>query len=122
MRLLDLFSGAGGSATGYARAGFEVVGVDHVMQPRYPFEHYVADALEFLAAHGREYDAIHASPPCHDHSTLASMTGMDGTGELLDQTRQALREWAARTSSRTSAAPTCPEHSCCAAPSSACPS
>lgn len=28
MRLLDLFCGAGGSAAGYARAGFEVVGVE----------------------------------------------------------------------------------------------
>ena len=49
---------------GYRRAGFEVVGVDINPQPRYPFEHHVADALEYVAAHGHEFDAIHASPPC----------------------------------------------------------
>jgi tRNA/tmRNA/rRNA uracil-C5-methylase (TrmA/RlmC/RlmD family) len=27
-RLLDLYAGAGGSAVGYARAGFEVIGVE----------------------------------------------------------------------------------------------
>ncbi len=68
--LLDLFSGAGGGAEGYARAGFEVVGVDNVPQPRYPFRHIVADALEYAAAHGHEYDVIHASPPCQRYSVI----------------------------------------------------
>lgn len=89
-RLLDLYSGQGGAAMGYARAGFDVTGVDIVPQPRYPFEFHQADALEYLAEHGHEYDAIHASPPCQDHSTLRSRTGDHGTGHLLGDTLDAL--------------------------------
>ena len=66
-RLLDLFCGAGGSAVGYHRAGFEVVGVDIKPQPNYPFEFYQQDALIFLEDVAQwgpfRFDAIHASPP-----------------------------------------------------------
>lgn len=88
-RLLDLFSCAGGAAVGYHRAGFEVVGVDINPQPRYPFEHHVADALEYVAEHGHKFDAIHASPPCQTYSktrTLHSNTHPD----LVAPTRAAL--------------------------------
>lgn len=68
MRLLDLFCGAGGAAMGYSWAGFEVVGVDNRPMPRFPFEFHRADALEYLAEHGREFDAIHASPPCQRYT------------------------------------------------------
>lgn len=68
-RLLDLFCGAGGAAMGYSLAGFdEIVGVDIAEQKRYPFEFVQGDALEFLRKHGREFDAIHASPPCQSYS------------------------------------------------------
>ena len=64
-RLLDLFCGAGGAAVGYHRAGFgEIVGVDINPQKNYPFEFVQGDALEYVAEHGHEFDAIHASPPC----------------------------------------------------------
>ena len=72
---------------GYHRAGFEVVGVDINPQPRYPFTFIRGDALEFARRHGREFDARHASPPCHDHTDLAGRTGADGTGWLLPATR-----------------------------------
>jgi DNA (cytosine-5)-methyltransferase 1 len=76
-RLLDLFSGAGGCAVGYHRAGFDVVGVDLAPQPRYPFAFHRADALEFLAEHGHEFDAIHASPPCQQYTSLRSLHGKE---------------------------------------------
>jgi DNA (cytosine-5)-methyltransferase 1 len=76
---------------GYSLAGFEVTGVDIDPQPRYPFEFHQADALEYLAAHWREFDAVHSSPPCHDHSSLSSLSGTNGTGHLLADTRELLR-------------------------------
>ena len=92
MRLLDLFCGAGGSAVGYHRAGFEVVGVDIKPQKNYPFAFHQRDALDYLAEHGRDYDVIHASPPCRNHTLYATQWGADpGTGWLLKATYVALR-------------------------------
>ena len=69
-----MFCGAGGAAMGYHRAGFdEVVGVDNAPQPRYPFEFVQADALEYVAEHGHDYDAIHASPPCQGYSIMHNL-------------------------------------------------
>ena len=73
MRLLDLCCKAGGAAMGYERAGFETVGVDIEPQPRYPFEFVQVDALEYLAEHGHEFDAIHASPPCQGYSIMHNL-------------------------------------------------
>ncbi len=74
MRLLDLFCGAGGCSMGYAQAGIDdITGVDLKPQPRYPFRFVQSDALAYLAAHGREYDIIHASPPCQAYSSATFM-------------------------------------------------
>jgi DNA (cytosine-5)-methyltransferase 1 len=89
-RLLDLFSGAGGAAVGYHRAGFDVVGVDINPQPRYPFEFHQADAMTFPLT---GFDAIHASPPCQDHSPLSGIAGKHGTGWMLAATIQRLRNF-----------------------------
>jgi len=72
-RLLDLYCGSGGAAMGYARAGFEVVGVDINPQPSYPFEFHQAAALDYLRDHGREFDAAHASPPCQGYTRLRTL-------------------------------------------------
>ena len=64
----DLFSKAGGASMGYHLAGFDVIGVDHELQPRYPFEFVQGDAIEFIKARGHEFDAVVASPPCQRFS------------------------------------------------------
>jgi DNA (cytosine-5)-methyltransferase 1 len=74
-RLLDLFCCAGGAAVGYARAGFEVVGVDISPQPNFPFEFHQADALNLNRDWVLSFDAIHASPPCQSYSDLAKRNG-----------------------------------------------
>lgn len=75
---------------GYHRAGFEVVGVDIAKQKNYPFEFHQADALEFLAAHGSEFNAIHASPPCQAYSITRKIQSNEHP-EMIPQTRAALK-------------------------------
>lgn len=96
MRLLDLFCGAGGAAMGYYRAGFmDITGVDIKPQKHYPFKFVQADALEYLAEHGNEYDVIHASPPCQKytgmrHITLSRFGVAPDHPDLIDVTRRGL--------------------------------
>lgn len=95
MRLLDLFCGAGGCAVGYSRAGFtEIVGVDIANQPRYPFAFVQADALEYVAEHGHEFDAIHASPPCQAYSQVNRRQHLQGRAypDLIEPTRALLEK------------------------------
>jgi len=93
MRLLDLFCGAGGAAMGYHRAGFEdITGIDIAPQPHYPFKFIQADALEYLAEHGSEYDVIHASPPCQHYSIMQNIKkNQEEKPDLLGPTRDLLR-------------------------------
>lgn len=103
-RLLDLFSGAGGAAKGYQRAGFWVRGVDHKRQPRYCGDQFIqADALEYLSAlinsgEIEEFQAIHASPPCQADSNARNYGGRkqkepDRHPRLIEPTKKLLQQF-----------------------------
>jgi len=88
---LDLYSCAGGAGMGYALAGYDVTGVDINPQPHYPFRFVQGDALEYVEAHGREYDLIHASPPCQRFVRTAKQSGTsENHPDLISATRAAL--------------------------------
>ncbi len=104
--LLDLFSGAGGCARGYADAGFEVIGCDIAAQKHYPYEFHQDDAshvLDTLLAgemwHGyqlRDFAVIHASPPCQEYSSTRHLRnatakyGVKHAPMLIEQVRARL--------------------------------
>lgn len=99
-RLLDLFAGAGGASAGYHRAGFDVVGVDLVHQPHYPFEFIQADAmqvLDYLADRAEpwpgapRFDAIHASPVCKLWSSATPSWARARHQDLLTPARMCLQ-------------------------------
>ncbi|MEV0646060.1 DNA cytosine methyltransferase [Phytomonospora sp. NPDC050363] len=89
MRLLDLFCCQGGASAGYAQAGWDVTGVDIDPQPRYPYMFVQADAIEYVKAHGHEFDAISASPPCQAHSKAQRIMGREHP-KLIAPAREAL--------------------------------
>lgn len=90
-RLLDLFCCQGGASAGYVAAGFDVVGVDIAPQPRYPYRFIRADALEYLAANGRFFDVIHASPPCQAFTRAQRLQGNDHP-DLIAPVRELIEE------------------------------
>lgn len=93
-RLLDLFCCAGGAAMGYHQAGFEVVGVDIVPQPNYPFQFIREDVFHFVGRNAIRvmgFDAIHASPPCQAYSWAAKRWTEVERSDLVADTRTTLR-------------------------------
>lgn len=102
-RLLDLFCCEGGAGTGYAQAGFDVVGVDihSKYAKRYPFEFQQDDALRVLDAlvvllrhYGTcTFEAIHASPPCqHASAGTRAATDREKYPRLIEPVRERLEE------------------------------
>ncbi|WP_327116605.1 SAM-dependent methyltransferase [Streptomyces sp. NBC_01341] len=88
-RLLDLYCCQGGAAKGYTDAGFEVTGVDSAPQPLYPYRFVQADAIQYLLAHGGEFDFVHASPPCQRYSRAQKIQHR-AHPDLIAPTRAAL--------------------------------
>ncbi|GAA2361021.1 hypothetical protein Cme02nite_38510 [Catellatospora methionotrophica] len=90
-RLLDLFCCEGGAAVGYHRAGFDVVGIDIEHQKRYPYEFHRGNAMTWPL---NGFDAVHASPPCQDHSSMSTgLNDKHGTGWMLHATIERLTTW-----------------------------
>jgi len=94
-RLLDLFAGAGGCGAGYHRAGFDVYGVD--LNPAAlavnPFPSRVSDALKLTPRFYKQFDAIHASPPCQASTALTKGTNQHRAhlhADLIPSTRHLL--------------------------------
>lgn len=75
---------------GYHRAGFtDIVGVDNVHQPDYPFAFVQSDVFDPDIWKLGPFDAVHASPPCQDYTPMTNRYGVVGGGRydrLIGQT------------------------------------
>jgi len=94
LRLLDLCGCEGGAAFGYREEGWHVTSVDldGAALRRNPADVTVqADALEYLAEHGHEYDAIHASWPCQRWSANGANSAADKWPDLITPGRELLQ-------------------------------
>jgi hypothetical protein len=95
--VLAAFCGVGGDSVGWDAAGFTVRGVDHSLQPDYPFTSHLGDAVSFIYSSGRHFDLITAGPPCqHDNMlTAGTNAGRFDYPDLLIPTLRAL-QWTGR--------------------------
>lgn len=91
-KLLDLFCCQGGASKGYATSGiFDIVGVDIKIQPRYPFQFIQGEALQYITDHGKDFDFIHASPPCQFYTKAKKLRGREHL-DLIALTRKRLNK------------------------------
>ena len=93
-KILDLYCKAGGATKGYklAMPDSHITGVDIEPQPRYCGDEFAqADALEYLAAHGHEYDFIHASPECEGYSHLTPKKYRGNHSKQIHEVRDLLQ-------------------------------
>jgi DNA (cytosine-5)-methyltransferase 1 len=78
LKVLDLFCGAGGASMGYAKAGYEVAGIDIKHGKRYPFNYIRKDVMTLTAEDLQGFDLIHASPPCQTYSITKHLRAAQG--------------------------------------------
>lgn len=87
-----MFCCAGGAGVGYIRAGFDVVGVDIVRHKNAPYPVIEADALKLSPRWiAKNFDAVHASPPCQGYTLLRYAPGAKGAPRLLGEVRELLQ-------------------------------
>lgn len=67
LKLLDLFCGGGGASYGYELAGFDVTGID-LYQGNYKGKFIEYNIIDLPIKYLKDYDVIHASPPCQKFS------------------------------------------------------
>jgi DNA (cytosine-5)-methyltransferase 1 len=91
MRILDLYCKAGGAAMGLHQAfpEAEIIGVDILPQPRYPFKFIQGNALEMEMVRG--FDFVWASPPCQGYSEATPLHYRNRLPRLIAATRDLLR-------------------------------
>lgn len=77
---------------GYHMAGFDVIGIDKLPQPNYPFDFIQWDVMDLNPARiARKFDAVHASPPCQAYSNTKTLHNyrhpnlVPGTRVLLEE-------------------------------------
>lgn len=95
MKVLDLFSGAGGASEGMKRAGAdEIWGVDIEFQSQYPFWFIQADVFNLSLKFIKQFDFVWASPPCQAYSYAAARWRNSGRvwPDLIARTRGLLIE------------------------------
>lgn len=81
MKVLDLFCGAGGAAVGISQAAkdagiaVEILGIDHMPQPEYPFSFQQKKIEDLPEGFTAGFDFVWASPPCQAFSVATPDKG-----------------------------------------------